>query len=287
MQIYYATGGGLGHLARTSAFFYTQKHLNPREFILLTASPHTSIGLLPDFHKVVQIPSIFQTDIAAYTVFLRKLVEDYKIEKIYLDAFPAGILGEWIDFFTDSALDFFYIARLLNWSNYLPLLSLASVRFEKTFMVENLLPSHQAFVQQCSKAMYHISLAYPPQTLTTDTQKGIDKAKKQGKAIWLVIHSEPADEVSTLLEYAQATAKLRKQSPFFYLISQVRLKNLPSSVLQIDALPSEALFEQAELIFSACGFNLMQQLLPYRYKHFFLPFERRYDLQFERAKQRR
>ncbi len=287
MQLYYATGGGLGHLARASAFFYTQKQLNPHDCILLTASQYTGIGFLPDFHKVIQIPSIFQTDLAAYIVVLRKLVEENKIDKIYLDAFPVGILGEWLSFFADSALDFYYVARLLNWENYVPLLSSRHIRFTKTFIIERLLPTHQDFVAKHSQAINYINLQYPPQILTKELQTTLNHAKKQSKKFWLIIHSEPEEEVITLLEYAQATARLRQQSPYFYLISQVKPQNLPSSVLQIDALPCEALFEQAELIFSACGFNLMQQLLPYRNKHLFLPFERKYDLQFERAKHRR
>lgn len=287
MQLYYATGGGLGHLARASAFFYTQKHLNPQKTILLTASQYTQIGFLPNFYKCIQIPPFFQTDLASYISFLTNCLKENNIDRVYLDAFPVGILGEWSDLFTDFSLDFYYIARMLHWENYLPLLASKPIRFEKTFLIENILPMHQEFILQNSKSVEQITLQYPPQTLTKDVQNKINHTKKQGKNIWLIIHSEPKDEVITLLEYAQATARLRQQSPFFYLVSQVKLENLPSSVLQIDALPCEELFEQAELIFSACGFNLMQQLLPFRQKHLFLPFERKYDLQFERAKHRK
>jgi hypothetical protein len=44
---------------------------------------------------------------------------------------------------------------------------------------------------------------------------------------------------------------------------------------------------RASRIVTACGFNVMRQTEPYRDRHTFLPFPRRYDDQFTRAARRR
>jgi hypothetical protein len=41
------------------------------------------------------------------------------------------------------------------------------------------------------------------------------------------------------------------------------------------------------MIITGCGFNAMRQTLPYRERHRFIPFPRRYDDQFLRAARRR
>jgi len=54
-----------------------------------------------------------------------------------------------------------------------------------------------------------------------------------------------------------------------------------------NTLETEILIEKAEKIFSGCGFNVMQQTHFYAHKHEFIPFERRFDDQFWRTKQRK
>lgn len=53
--------------------------------------------------------------------------------------------------------------------------------------------------------------------------------------------------------------------------------------IQKDIYPASMLFESAERIFTACGFNVMKQTEHFRERHFFISFERRYDDQFKRA----
>ena len=54
-----------------------------------------------------------------------------------------------------------------------------------------------------------------------------------------------------------------------------------------DLFPASYLFESAEQIVSACGFNIMRQTETFKEKHQFLPFWRRFDDQFLRASRRR
>ena len=72
-------------------------------------------------------------------------------------------------------------------------------------------------------------------------------------------------EINLLLASPQ---KLNLKLPCFY---------------QTNIYPASTLFESAERIFTACGFNAMKQTELFREKHFFIPFERRYDDQFKRA----
>jgi len=284
--LYYAVGGGLGHLARASAFLFTQK-MKSNEVILLTASPYTHFEALPKGLTIIQISSKLATQASDYQQFLEDILQKHQITDIYLDAFPVGIVGEWKSFFKNKALRFYYLVRLLDWGNYEGLLTDTKVYFEKSFYFESLLPIQEDFIRNHSKEIKQIKLSYPEISLNLDAIQLISSLKKEGKKLWLVIHSEPVSELQELLEYAQASAKIEKESPVFLIISQVRLSFHLEDIHYIEVFPSCFLLEKMDRIVTACGFNLMQQTLPFYQKHLYLPFPRRYDLQFERARQRR
>lgn len=286
MKLYYAVGGGLGHLARAAAFLFSQS-IPIKDVILLTASQFKAFGGLPKALKVIVIPSKLSQDLEAYQVFLAETIEQYAVEEIYLDAFPLGILGEWNSFLDCPNLKFYYIARLLNWERYSPLLQDKNPRFEQVFCIEKLTIAHQKFIDAHSDDVLGISLQYPDSVLSLKSADILETLRLEQKPIWLIIHSEPLEELEELLEYAFAAAKLEKLKVNFLIISQVRLKYMLDNLYYLEATPNTVIFETADRIFTACGFNLMQQTKPCQHKHKFLPFPRRYDLQFERAQQRR
>src|SRR5262249_49323155 len=56
---------------------------------------------------------------------------------------------------------------------------------------------------------------------------------------------------------------------------------------RLNFYPASLLFPLAERVITACGFNVMRQTESLASIHRFLPFERRFDDQFQRARRRR
>ena len=102
-----------------------------------------------------------------------------------------------------------------------------------------------------------------------------------------MVHSEPHEETAELLAYARELAAAEGVDPRIALVTRTPPLDLPSSISVLDLYPAAALFPHAAMIVTGCGFNAMRQTLPYREKHRFIPFPRRYDDQFLRAARRR
>jgi predicted glycosyltransferase len=71
------------------------------------------------------------------------------------------------------------------------------------------------------------------------------------------------------------------------LVSAVRPHVSAPNLTMIDVYPAWPLFERAERIVTAAGFNVMRQTEPFRAKHRFVPFPRALDDQYTRASRAR
>ncbi len=112
MILYYAVGGGLGHLARARRVL-TKLGLRDRATILTTAeAPEVAEG----------IPTLRPSENIDYHSF----------ERLIVDAFPCGLLGELREL--DMPMD--YVARLLKWDEYAAVTGAVMRRFETTYVVE-------------------------------------------------------------------------------------------------------------------------------------------------------
>jgi len=287
MKLYYANGSGLGHLTRTLAVIHTL-HLNHEPMLLLTASVHAETIPLPVNVELVNIPSHFAQNLGAYQNWLCELIEYHQVNEVYLDAFPCGIIGEWNNFPDYLKVDFYYVGRILNWQNYEQVGIQRPPKFKAAYMTENVDPKHKRFVQIHSQELLTLDLEYPPPTLTQREKLIIDTLfDTVEKPVWLIVHSEPQEEVKQLCAYAIEISQIEGVDPFFVIISQTKpFKSITNNILWLNLYPASPLFEKAHRIFSACGFNMMQQTEAFKYKHMFLPFKRRYDNQFLRAKKR-
>ena len=109
MILYYAIGGGLGHLSRARRVL-TKLGLRDRAAILTKiAEPRITDA----------IPTITSADFRSF-------------ERIIVDAFPCGVIGELRDL--DMPMD--YVARLLKWDDYAAATGAVMPRFETTYLVE-------------------------------------------------------------------------------------------------------------------------------------------------------
>lgn len=274
MQLYYAMGGGMGHLSRAAAFIYTQK-IAAEAIILLTSSPYAA-EILPHI-KCLTIPHELTQQPPLLAAKINQIINEYNISIAYLDAFPTGIAGEWAQVDT-KPLQLHYIARLLDWAAYKPLWQ-PSFFFEQTYICEPLTTAHEADLQPQSANISNLALTYPPAL-------GFDLRAKFNitKPLWLIVHSENQAEIQALYDYAQDIARYEKTDAHFILITAAAAFDVGRAVSWLKHSAAYAFFPQADKIFTAAGFNLMQQLRDFRPKHHILPFPRRFDNQFLRLK---
>jgi len=109
---------------------------------------------------------------------------------------------------------------------------------------------------------------------------------KISKPIWLIVHTGHVEELQQLINYANDAAEIESIAPVFLIISQTDLI-LESPYYYFKYYPASDFYRFVDRIYTACGYNSMQQTLQYREIHFFIPFGRRYDDQFLRAKYRK
>jgi hypothetical protein len=273
MLLYYAVGGGLGHLTRASAIInYLQVPSN--EVLVLTASPFASMYFsdLP----LLTLPKHLQNNPEFYEIWLQQQCKKCQFTNIWVDSFPCGILGE-LHCLQKFDLQAIYLARILDWNNYKGLIKHEPI-FQKIWQLEDLEDEHLHFIENLGNDVENFDFSYP---------KIETKSSLFDENDWLIVHSEPANEVAELLAYAYEQAEMEKQKPRFCVISPIKELDTIVPYEHFDLFPAYPYFQQAGRIFTACGFNSMQQTKDFAYKHHFLPFRRRFDNQFLRAKIRK
>ena len=280
MDMYYAVGGGMGHLTRATAFFYTF-NLDYNNFIIIVSAPHA--GSVLKHKNYITAPVEVIGNGALLQQWLVQIVDKYNIENIYLDTFPAGLYGEWNNFTTLGKHQFFLISRLLNWGKYIGLM-ISPPKFDVIYKFEELDKEQQTCYQKLSSEILSKTLQYPPGPLPTEFSEFINAAKNP---VWLIVHSETAEEVLTLYNYARDVSQAELITPTFAIVSQSVPESLQKDIITYKFFPVYPCFEAVHKIFTACGFNSMQQTYNYRNKHVFIPFERKFDNQFLRAAYRK
>jgi hypothetical protein len=280
MILYYAFGGGFGHLSRTSALIHTLR-LPINDVLILTNSKYAHLVFARE--QILMISETFYHKPDELFQLVKKVITDYEISEMYIDTFPAGLLGELNDLNADFC-KVFYVARILNWKNYSPLIAIKNLHFEKIFIIEPLPDVQIEFIKSNSNSYSDINIVYPTRPVTDYVSDILSTFKKPP---WLIVHSESFEELELLYQHALEIAEVQNQKPQFLVISQTNNKLDGQNIMQINYYPASEFFPYCEKIITACGFNSMYQTREYAEKHYFIPFERKYDDQFERAHQRK
>lgn len=279
MILYYANGGGLGHLKRTSAVIHTLK-LPSKKIILLTASSYHSDNYLPNFYDIIPIPHKYANDLQSYRFWLKEIIIKYTITDIFLDVFPVGLVGEWQNLESWLPLpypSFHLIARLLNWENYQRLIVTKPPIFHKIYAVESLNFALKNYLLQYNQTIENLNLIYPKTEFNNPEKEIYQELENYG----LVIHSEPMNELKILIDNAKDTIDLLKIDLQLVIISKVRIKHTKHKFVYTNH--PEKYIEKAKLVFTGGGFNSIDLAKKYPKKHFITPFQRFYDLQFVRV----
>jgi hypothetical protein len=264
MVLYYALGGGLGHLARAERVLSALR-LRDRA-ALLTASKFARddrvVGDLP----VVGVPTWLARDRAAFRRWLLDAVPALEAEELIVDAFPGGILGELCGLELPPAR---YVARRLRWPAYRRRLPGPLPHYELAHVLEPLELAHEFALEGCASRVEALDL------------HGADAGEPLlDHPHTLVVHSGPDDEVAALAEYA---TELRPALPLI-VIAPRRPPALPPGAVWHDVYPAAPHMPFAEMIVSAAGFNAVGDAAPVRDRHRVIPFPRPLDDQFARAK---
>jgi hypothetical protein len=280
--LYYAMGGGLGHLTRARAVLHTLRIRQP--VALLTASPYAQNRAVTAGMHVIPVPPELEDDPVAYRVWLHQRFEHIQPEAIYLDAFPAGIQGELDPALLPAGVPIFHLARRLRWARYSDCMQSALPRMATSYVLEPLEAAHRAWLRNHSDLLLNLSLCDPPPAgLSLDVRE----LRKPGRPLWLICHAGADREIAELLDYAALQARYQRRQPQVLLVAPQRPDWLPAEVAHLDCYPVYPLFALVDAIFSAGGFNSMRQTAAFADKHYPLPFPRRFDDQFARVAQRR
>ncbi|GAA1640515.1 hypothetical protein [Actinoplanes couchii] len=252
MIVCYAQGGGLGHLTRIRAYLHTVHADEPAT--ILSTSPFAADPRILGPHRLLPAAAL----------------GDLRPSVLVVDAFPAGLSGDLTADRIPAGTTTVHLARLLRWDAYRPLLPANPIRFDRTWLIEDLAPAHRASL---TGAIAPLTLVDPPAPALPALPPGS----------WLVLHSGPASEINDLLSYARDCAAAENAHPRLILVSPQPPPGLPADVEHVDAYPARSLFASADRIVTAAGFNAVRQTGPWRAKHLMLPFPRRWDDQFARA----
>ena len=287
MILYYALGGGLGHLTRGRRVLET---LGLVEASLVTASAHASDPRVTGGFPVIRVPTNLERDVEAHRSWLRGLPCD----RLIVDTFPCGIQGELSGL--DVPMDL--VARRLRWDEYRRAVPAPLPRFETVWCVEELEPEQATAVSERCDIWSAMALdtAFGPPASRRLTRGRLARAPARqpprprrfaGLDFWLIVHSGPEEEVRELVAYAEELRRVAATQPDRVLVATRSAFALPPGFEAIDAYPVEHLFPAATRIISAAGFNVMLETEPWRDKHDVVPFARTFDDQFWRAARRR
>ena len=211
-----------------------------------------------------------------------KQIEEIKPDKLIIDAFPGGILGELTDLIALKQIkNIEYIARILKTEIYQKRLKGELPSFSKIWKIEELDKNQNLYLENLSQinkiSFTNLKLNYP----SSDADSSIPLPPN----CWLIVHSGSDGELQELFNYAQDTAMLENMSPNFVVIGQIqRPEFLPDDIPYYSIYPVTSLLEKARKVISGAGFNIMQQMSNMKEKHIVLPFERALDDQFLRVK---
>jgi len=213
--------------------------------------------------STADVPRELERSADAHRDWLRAL----GAERIIADSFPLCIRGE----LANLGVPLDHVARLLRWNDYRRVATQPLPRFGTTWIVEPLHADHEDAIRAVSDRVVELRLQperFEPFAIAEPYR--------------LVVHSGPADEVRELVAFAEERRALDGSSARIVVVTQCEM----DGVERVDADPS-ALFDRAERIVSAAGFNTLLETEPWCGKHDVVPFRRRFDDQFARAARRR
>lgn len=270
--LYYAMGGGLGHLTRTLAI---ADEMGPRSSSLriLCSSKYTPLVLATTDHAVDHVAEKHLASRESYYGFLSDYLERHRFSLIILDTFPFGIVGEWLTLARD--IPTLLIARSLKWHEYADMINARKAGTGRqhptqSLVIEPLDTDYETMLKDSGAATY----LHEP-ILRRRARPGGNDARPELINRCAVVHSGDKYEQNSLLAYA---ARVLRERDIVVPIDTV----FPHQKLY----PVDDLVSSYRYIVSGAGYNMAamaSQSGPHH--HLLYPFPRKYDDQHARKKQ--
>jgi len=267
MILYYAMGGGLGHLTRSLAIL--REALQLIGHVRLMASSKYASLVIPHAPCPVDIVAgETLTSKRKYLKFLAMYLEQHSIEMIVLDTFPFGIVGEWLH--VGSQIPHLLIARYLKWKTYV----------ERTKYKDGPVPWQTLMLEPLAKDYSRVLEKYSQLTLLDApiTFQPVDSSKPSfsDRKDCLVVHSGNEAEREVLIGLANQTFGGNNKSSF-----------TPDCIFPEQGIyPAERAIPHYANVVSAAGYNMtaIASQSPPERTHLLHPFRRRFDNQFLRLR---
>lgn len=269
MHIFYVQGGGLGHLTRIDKLITTLK-ISKDSVIIITPSVFTLYFKDYQFVKLS-----WSTTLIDWINQIQAVLTLNPVTSFYIDTFPLGINGELNSVYNAFPdVNYIYISRILKWETYLIAMPKQhNITFSKTIVLEQLYDSHLDWITSHSKNC--INLTIKPNSITPISC--IDTPYV------MVVHSGGKEDV---LKICNQAIDDYKTSPNMHIIVftqvDIQLKK-DKLIINKNVFPVAHYYENAINIYTAAGFNSIQELKPFKHKHVVIPLEKLYDDQFFRA----
>lgn len=219
---------------------------------------------------------------------------------LLVDTFPAGFSGELTATAVREALGpdahLTHLARLLRWDAYRLRVGGDPLCFDVVHRVEPLAPAHDRWLHQQSAAVLDLDLGADAtrRAAVTDTEvaDAVAARARFGRSCWAVVHSGPPVEVAILVDEARALIRASGsdgQGGGAVDLVVLTLADTASVLAGLDVpiltgLRPSAMAPLVDGLVTAAGFNTLRELAPWRDRHHVVPFARRYDDQFARAR---
>ena len=268
MYLFYVQGGGLGHITRIHSLI-KKLHIASEKVSIITSSSFTEY-----FKEYTFVKMSWNESADNWSKIIIDTMRNYEDFICYIDTFPFGIKGELFQVYkTFPNIEYKYVSRILKWQNYLDALpEEITVQFSETLLLERLYPEHFHWIQQHSKKTTQLTLDYGP----------VSPAPFLNSPYAMVVHSGGKEGVLHIIHRALEDLQTK---PHLTLVvfTQVDIGiNNSRIIIHKNVYPVSKYYPHAEIIYTAAGFNSMQELRSYRYKHIAIPLEKLYDDQFFR-----
>lgn len=288
MLLYYALGGGYGHITRAMSVIHT---LGIDEDVLLLTSlenclEDTPFKILPPNVIPIDCPQYDYSQKLKLQAFIQDIIDHHDVSQVFIDTFPMGIFGELG--FLQPHIPLTHIARILKWQNYQKFATQNSHSFQTTYVIETLYKEHMQWLDQHSNDIFPLPLSNPVYdhnklAVALRTATGCDLSEA-----WLVVHSGPRHEIEELLFFVKEVQEIENTKAPVLLISPGEYEAGLATVQGLNLshcnlYPVYPLFSIVKRIFSGCGYNTMSELKTFTRKHHFIPFDRVFDDQHFRA----
>jgi hypothetical protein len=262
MHVFYAQGGGLGHLTRIDKIIKTLD-ISVRDVIIITPSifTHHFVG-----YRFVQL--LWNEHHDEWIKKIELLISKTKITSFYVDTFPYGLKGELKCIYSSfPKLNYIYISRVLKWESYLEAMSSPNpIAFKDTLLLEKLYDSHLSWIEKHSEKITPLCLDYLQQK----------RLSLLDMPYVLVVHSGGKSDVLTLCNLAIKDFENKEVQIIVFTQVDLELSH-PKISAKKNQYPVAQYFENALHIYTAAGFNSIQELQHYKQKHTALAFKKQYD----------